>query len=417
MDPKNETADVRNYFESVTGCEMLDEHTIQFTCSKPYFKHLDMIGGSLAVFPKHIYGEGDFNTHPANRAPVGSGPYVFESWETNQQVTFNRNPNYWRETHRGYVDKMVTRFIVDDTAAFQGLRSHDFDTMEFLPEIWVTQTAKPEFQAEFYRSTQEGRSGYTGSYNYIAWNMRKPMFSDKRVRQALTMLLPRQLIVDEIFYGLGRVHTGPAAYQEDAYDKTIEPWPFDPEAAKAKLDEAGWVDSNGNGTRDKDGVEFQFEFMMPSGLPEYEQIATIFKEELSAAGIRMDIRPLEWAAMIDRLVKRSFDSVTLAWAVPLDQDPYQVWHSSQGEHGSNYPGFNNPEADRMLEEARLEFDKDKRSAIYRDFHALIHEEQPYTIVLSRPRLVAVDKRFHGVNVYALGLLPLEWWVKTDQRRH
>lgn len=414
--PANETADVRNYYESVINAEVVDDLTIRFTCDKPYFKHLDMIGG-MPIFPKHVYSEGDFNTHPNNRHPIGSGPYVFESWTTNQQIVFARNPNYWRPDKAGHIEKLVTKVISEDNTAHQALVRRDIDYLEYLPEIWVNQTAKPEFQAAFNRVAQEGRSGYVGGYTYLAWNTRLPQFADKRVRQALTMLLPREDIVREIFYGLGRVHTGPSAYMEPSYDKTIEPWPFDPERAIAQLDEAGWADTNGNGVRDKDGVELEFEYIIPNIIPEYEQIATLFKEQLDAAGVSMQIRPLEWATLIDNLQKRSFGAVSLAWAVPTNQDPYQVWHSSMAEQGSNYPGFKSAEVDAILEAARLEFDKDKRNEMYRRLHAIIHEEQPYTFLLSRPRLIAFDKRFQNVNIYSVGMYPIEWWVKADMKRY
>src|SRR5690606_32306986 len=78
--PENETADLRNYFADVVSAELIDDYTIRFTCNKPYFRHLEILGG-LWAYPEHIYGKGDFNTQPANRQPVGSGPYVFDSWE------------------------------------------------------------------------------------------------------------------------------------------------------------------------------------------------------------------------------------------------------------------------------------------------------------------------------------------------
>ncbi|HOT51455.1 MAG TPA: ABC transporter substrate-binding protein, partial [Candidatus Hydrogenedentes bacterium] len=96
MDPTTDAAALRNYYQDVTSCEILDEHAIRFVCKKPYFKHLTMLGG-LRIIPRHVYAEGDFNSHPNNRKPVGSGPYVFEKWETGLQIVLARNETYWQE--------------------------------------------------------------------------------------------------------------------------------------------------------------------------------------------------------------------------------------------------------------------------------------------------------------------------------
>jgi len=415
--PKNETVDLRNYYQDVEKAELLDDYTIRFTCNKVYFQHLVALGG-LLVFPQHIYGTGDFNTHANNRRPVGSGPYVFDSWETNQQIVFARNDHYWRKDNRPHTLRRVYKIIVDDNAAFQVLERQELDMMGMMPEQWVNRANTPEFRAKFNKYEYWAPSGYIGSYSYIAWNLRNPRFQDKRVRRALTMLLNRQLILDKIFYGLGRVVSGGAASQSSEYDATIPPWPFDPEGAKRLLDEAGWVDSDRDGVRDKDGVAFTFEFLMPAGSPEVEQMATVFKEELERAGIRMIIRPLEWATFIQNLTARKFDAVTLSWAIPVDQDPYQVWHSSQVDKGSNYPGFKNEEVDRLLEQARTEFDREARNKLYKRWHAILHEEQPYTFLFHRKVLVAVDKRFANVRVHPMGLDQREWWApKPLQRYH
>lgn len=416
-DPKNETADLRNYYQDVVACELLDDYTIRFVCDKPYFRHLIMLGAGLPAFPRHIYGEGDFNTHPNNRYPTGSGPYVFESWETNQQVVFTRNDNYWNKEEMPYVRKIVYKIITDDNAAFQVLQRQELDVMALSPEQWEHPARSPEFEAKFDKYTYWARTGYIGGYNYISWNMRRPLFKDKRVRRAMTMLLDRDLILETIFYGLGQVVSGAAISQSREYDKNIKPWPFDHEEAKRLLDEAGWVDTDGDGIRDKDGMAFRFEFLLPANSPEAQQMITVFKEELERAGIEMTIRQLEWATFIENLVNRSFDAVTLAWAIPPDSDPYQVWHSSQAEKGSNSPGFKNDEVDRLLENIRVEFDREKRIPMFHRFHAILHDEQPYTFLFNLKSRAAIGKRFRNVNIYALGLYEREWWVPLRLQRY
>lgn len=416
--PANLTADKRSYLNDFESATLLDDYTIQFKASKPYFLHLSLFSeGFLAILPKHIYGEGNFNELPANRAPVGSGPYRFEKWDTGQQIVLVKRKDYWGPK-KPWVNELHFKFIVDDNAAIQLLKRQEIDEMRMTPEQWVRQATQPAITDHFQKLTLYSPvDGYASAFGWIGWNAKRPFFSDKRVRRAMTMLLDRDTIGKTIYHGLVRVVTGHAFPDSPEYDKTIVPWPFDPETAKKLLDEAGWADTNQDGIRDKDGVPFKFEWIFASGNAEIEQLATVYKEELTKAGIDVTLRPLEWASFLDSVTKRSFDACTMSWASDVQSDPYQIWHSSQAENGSNYVGFNNPEADKIIEEARQEFDEDKRNAMYRKFHAILHEEQPYTFLYNSRRKEVISNRFQGVTPHALGFDMRDWWVPLDQQRY
>jgi len=419
QNPENQTADLRTYTRDLERVEVVDDYTIKFHVSKPYFKHLEVFG-TVPVYPEHIYGEGNFNKHPANRAPVGSGPYVFDEWDTNQQIVLKRNPDWWRKDEaadEAFVERLVYKIISDDDPAFQVVEKGELDVAPVQPEQWVHRVMDPEFGERYHRAKYWAPDGYYGAYSYIVWNMRKPQFQEKEVRQALTMLLNRDLILEEIYYGLGKVVSGSMPWQSPSYDESIEPWPFDPARAKAQLDETGWVDSDGDGIRDKDGAKLQFEFLLVTGRRESEQLATIFKEELDRAGIQMNIRPVEWVSLIESLTNRDFDATTLSWAIPPDSDPFQLWHSSAVDAGSNYPGIAMDELDRFIEEARLEFDRDKRGEIHKEVHAILHEQQPYTFLWNRNELVVISNRFQNVKVYPLGLHYVEWWAPASMQMY
>jgi peptide/nickel transport system substrate-binding protein len=412
MDPSADTAHMRNYYRDVVACDVLDPHTVRFTCDNPYYRHL-VILGLFEILPEHIYSQGDFNS-AHNRTPVGTGRYVLEKWDTGLQVVLARNENYWGEAESGqpYFDKIIFKIMTDDNAAFQVLMAGDIDRMKLLPEDWVRRADTPRFKERFYRAAYD-RPAYT----YIGWNARKPMFADKAVRQALTMLLDRETIRDTIYQGLATVCTGTFMPKSLENNERIVAWPFDPQRAAAQLDETGWKDSDGDGLRDKDGVPFRFEVVATNQNPLAEQILTIYKEELRRAGIELNIRLLEWASLIERVQAREFDASTMAWAMPPDPDPYQVWHSSQATDGSNYVGFQNAEADRIIEEARLTFDLDKRVALYERFHEILHEEQPYTFVVISKELLAIDRRIHGVSMYPFEPDEREWYVPAALQRY
>lgn len=409
---KDESVDaphLRSYYRSLEKVEALDPRRVRFTFSKPYFKSLEMIGG-MSIIPQHIFSTGDFNTHPAGRAPVGSGAYRFVRWDTGKEIVLEKNEDYWGE--KPFLSRIVFKIITDETVALQVLKRGEMDLMALTPVQWVKQTEGRKFSRAF-----DKHKYYLPGYSFIGWNGRRPVFNDPEVRRAMTMLLERESILKNLRYGFGRVVSGNFFYESPDYDKTIEPWPYDPEKAAALLDEAGWVDSDGDGIRDKNGIKFQFEFTITSGNQFADQVSTILKEELSKVGIEMSIRPLEWALFTQMLNDRNFDAVIMGWSLPVEADPYQVWHSSQTEKGSNFIGFSNREADLIIEEARVTFDKEKRVQLYRRFHRIMFEEQPYTFLFVNESLVAVDRRFENVNVYPLGFDTSEWWVTEKRRKY
>ena len=402
MNPKVDSPQLRAYFQEIRDVKAIDDLTVEFTYARPYFLALEFCGG-MPIVPKHIFDKGDFNTNPAGRSPIGTGPYKFVNWTTGRDIVLEKSQDYWGEKPK--LDKIVFKIISDNTVAFQVLKRKELDVSGLTPIQWERQTNTPSFKENF-----DKLSYFTPNYSYIGWNSKRPFFSDRLVRTALTHLVNRELILDKILYSLGAIVTNPFYINSPEYDKSIEPYPYDPKKAEELLEQAGWIDHDGDGIRDKDGVKFAFEFLIPGGSETGEKIATILKEELDNMGIQMDIRKTEWAVFTTRLNERNFDAVTLAWSMGVESDPYQIWSSTQAERGSNFIGFKNEETDKLIDQARTEFDKDKRKELYRKFSEIIHYEQPYTFLFCRKSTVAVNKRFENVLVYPLGIDLLEWHV-------
>jgi len=239
------------------------------------------------------------------------------------------------------------------------------------------------------------------------------------VRRAMTLMLDRETIRQTIFEGLAQ--SVPAGFLPGtpSCNPAIQPLPFDPIAAVALLDEAGWKDTNGDGIRDKDGVPFRFEILLVNESPESEQTATFLKEELARAGVELNIRALEWAVMTERVQKFDFDAYMLGWSMDPFPDAYQLWHSSQAEAGSNYVGFKNAEADELILKARETFDSVERNKIFFRFQEIMHEEQPYTFMFSPAVLLALDKRVHNTVVYPLlrNRPRFEWFVPAELQKY
>jgi peptide/nickel transport system substrate-binding protein len=408
-DPDTPAPRIQNYYNDLAEIVAPDDYTVEFRWTKPYFKCFEESAG-MPIFARHVFDtEADFSEHPAGRRPVGNGMFVFKEWKTNEHIILDRNEEYYgRKPH---IKRLVLRFVPDDNTALLLAGSGEVDYMGVRAEQWVKEVADELYREKFNRYYYYVP---TAGFSYIGWNEKRPFFADKLVRRAMTHAVQREAVRKEYLYGLAEIVTGPFYIKAPAYDAAIEPYEYDLAAAQRLLDEADWVDGDDDGLRDKiiDGerVKFSFAFMIPSGSKTGELIAVLLQEDLRKLGIEMDIRQLEWSTFEQQLTNGNFDAVTLAWTGTLDGDPYQIWHSSQRDGGSNYIGFANSEADGIIEAARTEFDADKRNAMYRRFHAILHDEQPYTFLYTQPNLAILDKRFHNVVIHKLGTDTRDWYV-------
>ncbi|MDA8305327.1 MAG: peptide-binding protein [Deltaproteobacteria bacterium] len=411
MDPKVDAAPLRSYYQDIEKVDAPNDYTVRFHYRIPYFLALEMCGG-LPIVPAHLFKKGeDFNSSPIGRQPVGTGPYELLRWKTGSEIVLVRNKDYWGQ--KPALDRIIFKIITDSTVALQVLKQGGLDMMSLEPIQWARETETKRFNERFRKL-----SYYQPQYSFIGWNCRRAIFSDKRVRQAMTMLVPRELILKKILFGLGAVVTGPFYINSPDYDKNIKPYPYDPKAALALLKSAGWNYPPGSYVLEKDGKPFKFQFLIPAGAKLPLQIATILKENLHEIGIEMSIERLEWAVFLQRINDDDFDACTLGWALGWENDPYQIWDSSQAvKNGSNFVGFKNAEADKLIMAARKEFNPEKRRKMYYRLQEIIHDEQPYTFLFTTKALVAVSRRFQNVVVYPMGLAPRYWWVPKAEQKY
>jgi peptide/nickel transport system substrate-binding protein len=394
LDPAVPAVNKRSWFEKLDHVETPDEKTVVFFWSEPYAPSLHALT-QLAPMPRHIYGTGDFLENPANRAPVGNGAFKFEEWRTAEMISVVRNDDYYREN--AYLDRVVFRIIPDGAVALSALKAGDIDEMRVRQTQWETQTTDRDFLRRFERKYY-----YVPQYNYLAWNCRSVWFRDKRVREAMTLLFDRRTLNEKIYSGYAELVSGPFYINSWAYDKSIDPLPFDPARAKQLLDEAGWIDSDGDGIRDKDGVDFEFEFSSTGSRIALE-FAQLLQEACAKVGITLKIRRLDGATYFGKAFKGQYDACALSWRLDNDPDVFEMFHSSEVPPiGLNHTFYSNSQVDSLLELGRVEFDTARRQEIYHQVHRLIHEDQPYTFVNSVPEKRPISKRIGNVVISARG---------------
>ncbi len=414
QDPKVDSPSLKVYFVDVKEFVKLDDYTVKCVYKKPYFRAFEICGASISVLPKHVFEKGDFNGHPNNRHPIGTGPLRFVRWNTGEVIELEPNPDYYDPARAFRFSKVVFRVITENSVALQVFKEGDIDIAGLSPEQWIRQTGSKRFERRGNKVLYDSRS-----YSYIGWNLRRPKFQDKRVRQAMTRLIPREEIAQKLYYGMARVVCSDVFYLTDYYDKSLVCQKHDPQKAKELLAEAGWKDTDGDGVLDKNGEPLAFELASTAGNPVAEAMSTIIKEELAKAGVQMNIRMLDWAAFLKKVQDWDFDACMLGWSLSLDPDPYQLWHSSGADQkgSSNHVGYKNKEVDSIIEEYRESFDKQKRIELLKRFQEILYDEEPYTFLFSQKARVAYNKRIVNLHYYPGGTDVQEWYVPAGEEHY
>jgi len=401
----------RSMLDLVDSVRVVDDFTVTFFFQVAYADQLSDL--QQIIQPRHILEKTpalQMRSSSFNRRPVGNGPFVLEKWVSNQYLEFRANDAYY--AGRPHLDRVIFRIIPDQTALLTNLEIGEIDMMEAVPPKDYDRISKnPRLRVWIYP--------YRG-YVYLGWNLLNPLFENRRVRQALTMAISRQEIVDGLWYGMGQVCVGPVApHIRWAYHTGIEPYPYDPGRAREMLAEEGWIDHDGDGWLDKDGRPFEFELKTNLGNQIREDVAVMVQRDLAAVGIKVLPRVIEWTVFIDQTESKNFDAFILAWQTGFTVNPTDIFHTRAIDGKYNMGSYSNPQADRLMDEGRRCVDRRSAGEIWRRFQEIIHQDQPYTFLYVPPRINAIHKRFRGVEMDIRGAMINieEWWVPEDQRKY
>lgn len=399
-------------FLKVSSLEVIDPYTVKITYQEPFAPALASWG--MSIMPMHILGNEDIHTTSYARMPIGTGPFKFKSWRSQEKIELARNAAYFEKAP--YLSRYIFKVIPDEATLFLELQAQEIDLSGLSPLQFQKQT-ETKFFRENYRKFRLESFGYT----YLGYNLRNPLFQDIRVRQALNYAVDKNEIIKGVLLGLGRVCTGPFVPESWAYNQEVRPKEFSPARAKEILAACGWKDRNNDGILEKNGVNFEFTIITNQGNVERQRVAEIIQAKLKDIGIKVKIKIVEWSAFLSEFIdKRNFDAVLLGWSLGREPDCYDIWHSSKTREGEfNFVSYANPEVDRLLDEGRKNFDQDKRKEIYHTVHALLYEEQPYMFLYVPDALPIVSKRFEGIKPAAIGISYnlIEWWVPKGRQRY
>lgn len=419
--PKLDCPDIRNFYDNIERAEAVDDHTVKFYMKEPHYLAVSMAGGRV-VLPKHFYGK--YTAEQINENPglmLGSGPFQMSStdeWRPGKTIELLRNERYWGPP--AAFEKIVWKEITSEVARETQYINGELDFLLAVPEQFEKLKENENVLA---RSKALEYDRIPSGYRYIGWNQDRngpTVFADKRVRQAMTYLTPRQRICDEVLLGYAAPTAGPWGEDSPQSDASIKPRKYDLAKARTLLAEAGWEDTDGDGVLDKNGKPFRFKLTYSTGSPTTDRIVLFLKDSYADAGLALDLDGIEWSVFSERLENRTFDAVFLGWGGgAVESDIRQMFHSSQiGGGADNYPSYANPELDKLIDTARTTLDYEKRMQLWNACHRILHEDQPYTFMYRSKRLVFMDNRIENVSIHKTGLNDQhEWYVPGPLQRY
>jgi peptide/nickel transport system substrate-binding protein len=456
LNPLVDAAQLRQTIEMVKSVELEsgDPYTVKISLSRKYFRALESLADMQIMSKDVIDPEGltdkysweectdietakrnpamkkfadFFNSEDINRSPkylIGSGPFVFEKWETGQFVHFRRNQNYWNMAGTFgmvYPERFVIRVIQDQSTAVVAAKNKEIDLMYVVkPADFVRDLANPE------QFSMKKADPFEPAFTYIGWNMANPIFADLKVRWALAYLVDRKTMIEKIQYGLAVPIQSPVYFQDKKhFNPDLPEVPFDPEKARQLLQEAGWGDSNGDGVLDKEiggkTVDFKFTFLNNTNVAR-RQTLLVYTDALKKAGIIADVQDIEWSVFLQKLKKHEFDAFMGAWILTdYPPDEYQLFHSSQATNeGSNYTSYKSSIADSLMDAYRNEFNPDNRAEIIKAIQKVLYDEQAYTFLWTPKAKYVYGERFRNVRWYPTPITSYqttEWWVPASSRKY
>lgn len=385
-------AHLRPYYSAIQKVEVIDSHKIKFTVGDVYYKNFDVVAG-LTIFPKAHYmklyeKDNSMTKAEVTKDPLGSGMWLLEKWDGNQQIIFKRNPNYWNKeemvkTGRWNYDRHIFKIVPEDSVEFEMFRKGALTFKGLLPKQWSKQTDGPEFQTKLVKVKAVNKAP-TG-YGYIGWNQKNPVLADKNVRWALSHLADLQTWIQKIDYGMAEPTVGPYSVKSEQHDPSLAPVEFSIDKARERLNAAGWTTAGAGGILEKDGQRLELTIIFPQQAKETTEPKLVdFKQKAGKVGIAINLKAIDWTTFTKLLDDRKFDGAALGWSRDSDGDLKQIWHSeSANNKGSNFISYANPEVDKLIEQHRATLDKPKRMEIARQLQKIIYDDQPYTFLTER----------------------------------
>jgi microcin C transport system substrate-binding protein len=421
--PANLTGAHKSVFESFESITVVDDHCVRFAVKEVHWRNL-LTAGGFAILPKHAFEKLDFNKINFE-FPVVSGPYQLGEIKEGISATLERRADWWNRqapSQRGLCNfqSIKFKFFASPETGFEAFMKGDIDLFAvYSARLWMNETSTEKFARNWIVRQKVFNYEPTG-FQGFAMNLRRPPFNDKRVRQAMALLLNRERMNSALMYDQYALSR---SYYTDLYD-TAHPCPngpftFNKERARRLLAEAGWKANPKTGLLEKDGKRFEFRFLERESVA--DKFLAIYAEDLRDVGILMQTDSKDGSAWTRDMDEFNFDMTWGAFSSGLYKDPEMLWASKEADRkmSANITGFKNATVDELIEKQKSMFDVAARHELCRQIDGILYEECPYVLLwgINYKRLVywnkfgtpatVLDKYSGESSAYWL------WWYDAD----
>lgn len=375
----------------------------------------------LPILPKHIYekiARKDIEHSDVNFHPVTDGAYKLGSWQRNQAVILKANDNSFL-IHKSSINEIIFKIVPDYNSRLLQLKNGELDLIT---------DVKPD-DADATKATKninivpiKGRE-----YDYIGWNnidpvkyakgkkkVPNPLFGNSNIRKALTYALNRDEVINNYLNNSGEKAVGPIApIFKSIFDSTLIPYEYNPEKAKDIFAGEGWHPSSSNGILEKNGNKFSFKLFMATGNPRREFAMTVFKNNLKAVGVDVQIEKMEMSSFLNKLFTKQYNAWIGGWSVFIPIDLMPFWYSDLNQATLNISAYDNSEVDQLLTKLDTKIPKEEKVQIYKKVQSILHEDEPVTFLYWIDKMVAYNSRIKNISITPLGAISKCWeWEIT-----
>ncbi len=387
-------------YAPVSGVDTPDPYTAVIRLSKPHPAILLCMSPVLCpIMPKHVYGtDPNIRQNPANKAPIGSGPFKFVEWKPGDYIMLEKNKDFFIKG-KPHVDRVIIKIIPDMNNRVMAVERGEVDAMPFFDSLREVKRLSGDKNLVV---TNKGYAGI-GSLDWVAFNTGKKPFDDVRVRQAAAYAIDRNFFAKVIMMGLVTPSATPITPFSPFYTKDVNMYDVNLEKAKKLLDEAGYPVK-------ADGTRFTVTVDYAPGSPTTKMMAEYLKPQLAKVGIDAKIRiSPDFGTWAERVSNYNFDITTdnvFNWGDPVIgvHRTYSSANIVKGVPFSNTQQYRNPKVDAIMEQAASEVDNEKRAKLYKEFQQIVMNDVPIYFMTTTAYHTIYNKRVGNVPASIWGFL-------------
>ena len=360
---------ISSRFSTITGIETPDEYTLVLKLSEPNAAFLE--GTRVAIIPEGY--------ESSATAPVGTGPYEFVEYTPGQRIVLEKNDDYYDEAGMARIDRAEVYIMTDESAVVTALQSGQLDMAQ------VTGSDAEILSRSF--------TIYSNPQNMVclfAMNNDFKPFDDIRVRKAMNYAVNKDNIIYGAFDGYAtRLDSNFSPVMGSYYNSDVENYyPYDPGKAEALLAEAGYPDG------------FEFTITVPANYQQHVNTAQIIAEDLKRVGIKAEIQLVEWGAWLEDVYSNgNYETTIIGLTGKLD--PYEILVRFVSDFRRNFFHYDNPRYDKLIKEAMVETDEERRAELYKECQMILTEDAACVWTCDPNLVIAARKDLKGYKAYPL----------------